>query len=134
MRLFKKCLCAYPCCRPEPPFLSPRGVSRGGPSALTRLGRTKRKERLGRTKRKAHLGRAGMGCRPEPFFVAPSEVRGPMGVPRYRSAGQKWGLGRTKMGARHDKNGRSAGQKWGLGRTKKGCSAGQRKDAFFYHS
>jgi len=56
-------------CRPEPlfvipsPFLSPRAPARG-PSAHTRLGRTKRGSCLRKT---------WMGCRPEPtFFVAPS--------------------------------------------------------------
>ena len=32
-------------------------------------------------------------------------------------AGQKWELGRTKMGAWQDRNGSLAGQKWELGRT-----------------
>jgi hypothetical protein len=63
MRLFKKCLCAYP-------VVAPRRQP-GGPSALTRLGKT------------------GMGCRPEPFFVAPNEVRG-----------ASLSLGRTKKDAR----------------------------------
>jgi len=37
------------------------------------------------------------------FFVAPRKARGlPMGVPRYRSAGQKGALGRIKKGACQD--------------------------------
>ena len=36
-------------------------------------------------------------------------------------AGQKWELGRTKMGAWQDRNGSLAGQKWQLGRTEVGA-------------
>jgi hypothetical protein len=83
MRLFKKCLCAYP-------VVAPRRQP-GGPSALSRLGRTNRKARLGRT---------GMGCRPEPFFVAPNEVRGVLRrlrasggqIGKRASGGQGWAV------------------------------------------
>ena len=49
MGLFKKCLCASP-------VVTARRQPRG-PSALTRLGKTKRKERLGKTKRKERRGK-----------------------------------------------------------------------------
>merc|ERR1719150_3566927 len=46
--------------------------------------------------------------------------RGGLGPPLEKLlslAGQKWELGRTKMGAWQDRNGSLAGQKWELGRT-----------------
>jgi hypothetical protein len=106
MKLFKKCLCAYP-------VVTPRRQP-GGPSALTRLGRTNRKARRGKTKRKARLGKTGMGCRPEPFFVAPNEVRGAsLSLGRTKKGARQdkeRALGRTKKDARQDKNGGSAGR------------------------
>jgi hypothetical protein len=85
-------------CRPEPTFLSPRAQARG-PSALARLGMTKREARLGRTSRAqargplalTRLGMTGWGMSPRaeprgpsalacsPFLVTPR--RKPRGLP-----------------------------------------------------
>jgi|GEM_PF-3720646 len=149
MGLFKKCLCASP-------VVTARRQPRG-PSALTRLGKTKRKERLGKTKRKERRGKtkrkACLGKAQREMSYR-TKRRGPsahtcLGKTKKGSAPREDKKGKRVSGrhsekcrpersegfphggclanARQDKKGRSAGQKRALGRTKKGARQDEKR-------
>ena len=127
---------------PRALFLSSR-TKRRGPSALTRLGRTKKGKRA--------EGRHGWAIAPSAFFVVPNEVGGPSALRasggqkgKRASGGQKgkrasgrqgWAVAPSAFFCRPKRSGGCLAiarqdKERELGRTKRGSSAGRSRGLF----